>query len=66
MSSFRSMHLSISDLPLELKCLRHLRELRADGNKIIKLDGLEDSDGLLKLSLEGNQLREARLAEFRW
>ncbi|KAL5482659.1 NUD1 [Sanghuangporus weigelae] len=50
----------------QLKCLSHLRELRADGNKITELDGLEDFDGLLKLSLESNQLREAHLAKFRW
>ncbi|KAL5524584.1 NUD1 [Sanghuangporus sanghuang] len=50
----------------QLKCLSHLRELRADGNKITELDGLEDFDGLLKLSLESNQLHEAHLAKFRW
>ncbi|KAL5520051.1 hypothetical protein ACEPAG_1711 [Sanghuangporus baumii] len=50
----------------QLKCLSHLRELRADGNKITELDGLEDFDGLLKLSLESNTLHEVHLAKFRW
>ncbi|KAL5501530.1 NUD1 [Sanghuangporus vaninii] len=50
----------------QLKCLSHLRELRADGNKITELDGLEDFDGLLKLSVESNQLHGAHLAKFRW
>jgi Leucine-rich repeat (LRR) protein len=50
----------------ELACLRHLRELRADGNAIASVEGLERMDGLVKLSLEGNALRELELSAFRW
>lgn len=50
----------------ELACLRHLRELRADGNTIASVEGLERMDGLVKLSLEGNALRALDLQAFRW
>ncbi|KAG6900391.1 hypothetical protein C0993_011379 [Termitomyces sp. T159_Od127] len=40
----------------ELACLRHLRELKADGNKITSVEGLERMDGLVKLSLQGNTI----------
>ncbi|KAJ7465311.1 hypothetical protein FB451DRAFT_1340797 [Mycena latifolia] len=50
----------------ELACLRHLRELRADGNAIASVEGLERMDGLVKLSLEGNQLRALEVEGFRW
>ena len=50
----------------ELECLRHLRELRADGNRIESLDGLQKMDGLIKLSLQGNIVREVDLHEFKW
>lgn len=58
----------LGDRPIcvEISCLRHLRELRADGNKIVQLNGLENFDGLLKLSVEGNMLREVDLSGFRW
>ncbi|KAG7443173.1 L domain-like protein [Guyanagaster necrorhizus] len=41
---------------LELSCLRNLRELKADGNRITSLEGLEALQ-LIKLSLAGNCLR---------
>ncbi|KAH8114676.1 hypothetical protein DFH11DRAFT_1726686 [Phellopilus nigrolimitatus] len=50
----------------QLSCLRHLRELRADGNKITNLDGLVHFDGLLKLSLQNNGLRDLDFSIFRW
>ncbi|KAJ6584656.1 hypothetical protein B0H19DRAFT_1105892 [Mycena capillaripes] len=50
----------------QLACLRHLRELRADGNTIASVEGLERMDGLVKLSLEGNALRELEVGAFRW
>ncbi|KAF7365457.1 Sin component scaffold protein cdc11 [Mycena venus] len=50
----------------QLACLRHLRELRADGNTIASVEGLERMDGLVKLSLQGNQLRQLDLSAFRW
>lgn len=37
-------------------CLVHLRELKADNNRISSLDGLHDMDGLLNVSLRGNNL----------
>lgn len=52
--------------PPELQCLRHLRELRADGNRITSIDGLQKLDGLTKLSLQGNQIQEADFSKVRW
>lgn len=40
----------------ELECLRHLRELKADGNLIAQLDSLARLTGLVKVSLRGNAL----------
>ena len=53
-------------MSLELECLRHLRELRADGNQIGDVDGLQKMDGLIKLSLQGNAIREIDLHAYRW
>lgn len=50
----------------ELQCLRHLRELKADGNKLTSLDGLERMDGLVKLSVQGNAIKAVDLEDFRW
>ena len=50
----------------ELECLRHLRELRADGNQIDSVDGLQKMDGLIKLSLQGNTIRSLDLQDFKW
>jgi len=50
----------------ELDCLRNLRELRADGNKIKSIDGLQKLESLVKLSLESNQIRTVDLTGFRW
>lgn len=54
------------DRKKELQCLRHLRELRADGNKITSLDGLQKLEGLTKLSVQGNLIREVDLSLYRW
>lgn len=51
---------------LELESLRHLRELKADGNKITSLDGLERIDSLVKLSLQGNLIQSIDLCRYRW
>jgi hypothetical protein len=51
---------------IELECLRHLRELKADGNKISTLDGLQRMDGLVKLSLQANKIKEIDLTQYRW
>jgi len=51
---------------IELECLRHLRELRADGNKIASIDGLQKMDGLVKLSLRENGIRDVDLTKYRW
>jgi hypothetical protein len=40
--------------------------LRADGNKITSIDGLQRMDGLVKLSLHENGIRDVDLAKFRW
>ncbi len=53
-------------LMIELECLRHLRELRADGNMIDSVDGLQKMDGLVKLSLQGNDIQDIDLAGYRW
>ncbi|KAF7297698.1 hypothetical protein MKEN_01393100 [Mycena kentingensis (nom. inval.)] len=50
----------------QLACLRHLRELRADGNQIRDVDGLEGMDGLVKLSVADNALRELDVGRCRW
>ncbi|KAF5337481.1 hypothetical protein D9758_013588 [Tetrapyrgos nigripes] len=50
----------------QLSCLRHLRELKADGNSITSTEGLERMDGLVKLSLQGNRVRLIDLEEYRW
>ena len=50
----------------ELDCLRNLRELRADGNKIRSIDGLQKLESLVKLSLQSNQIRNVDLTGFRW
>lgn len=50
----------------ELDCLRNLRELRADGNKIRSMDGLQKLEELVKLSLEANEIRSVDLTGFRW
>lgn len=53
-------------IALELECLRHLRELRADGNRIDSIDGLQNMDGLVKLSLQRNDIRSVDLTNYRW
>ncbi|KAH9846436.1 hypothetical protein C2E23DRAFT_890881 [Lenzites betulinus] len=50
----------------QLDCLRHLRELRADGNHIDSVDGLQKMDGLIKLSLQANEICELDLHEYKW
>ncbi|KAJ7926652.1 hypothetical protein B0H13DRAFT_2561704 [Mycena leptocephala] len=50
----------------QLSCLRHLRELRADGNVITSVEGLEWMDGLVQPSLKGNALQKLELDAFRW
>jgi Leucine-rich repeat (LRR) protein len=44
--------------------LIHLRELRADGNNIASLDGLECLCGLISLSLRRNKISTLQLAAF--
>ncbi|TFY57019.1 hypothetical protein EVJ58_g7285 [Rhodofomes roseus] len=50
----------------QLACLRHLRELRADGNRIDSVDGLQKMDGLVKLSLQENVVRSLDLQDYHW
>jgi Leucine-rich repeat (LRR) protein len=53
-------------LRLELECLRHLRELRADGNLIRSLDGLQRMHCLVKLSLQRNHIVEMDFTQGSW
>ena len=53
-------------IPPELSHLHHLRELRADGNQIKCLDGLANLDGLIKLSAQGNELRNIDFSGYNW
>ncbi|KAF8827938.1 hypothetical protein HHX47_DHR4000561 [Lentinula edodes] len=50
----------------QLSCLRHLRELKADWNKISNLEGLEHMDGLVKLSVQGNRIRSIDILQYQW
>ena len=50
----------------ELGCLRHLHELRADGNKITSLDGLQHMNTLVKLSLQGNSIDNVDFTQCSW
>lgn len=63
-------YLDISDNHLEtlehLAPLRHLRELKADRNRIVSLDGLSAVDGLLKISLVGNEIETADFSSCSW
>lgn len=51
---------------LELECLRHLRDLKADGNNIVSLDGISQLDSLVRVSLKGNCIKDANFATFKW
>ena len=53
-------------LRLELECLRHLRELRADGNYIRSLEGLQRMDYLVKLSLQRNRIADMDFTQGSW
>jgi hypothetical protein len=53
-------------LRLELESLRHLRELRADGNLIRSLDGLQRMDCLVKLSLQRNHIVDLGFTQGSW
>lgn len=51
---------------LELSCLKHLRELRADYNRISTLDGILGLDSLLKVSVRGNRIDTLDLGNAKW
>lgn len=44
----------------------HLRELKADDNKISSLEGILDMDGLIRLSVKSNRLERLDLADAKW
>lgn len=50
----------------ELECLRHLRELKADGNRISELGGIGEMDCLIKLSVAGNRIERLDLGSVKW
>ncbi|SRR6266851_5806010 len=53
-------------LRLELECIRHLRELRADGNHIRSLEGLQRMDCLVKLSVQRNRITDMDFTQCSW
>ncbi|KAI9456147.1 hypothetical protein F5148DRAFT_984525 [Russula earlei] len=63
-------HLDISYNNVEslsqLECLRHLRELRADGNYIRNIEGLQRMDCLVKLSLQRNRIADLDFTQCSW
>jgi len=54
------------ELRPELECLRHLRELRADGNYIRTIEGLQCMDCLVKLSLQRNRIADMDFTQCSW
>jgi Leucine-rich repeat (LRR) protein len=46
--------------------LRHLRELKADNNRITDLSGIGEMDCLIKLSLAGNRIESLDLGLVKW
>ena len=51
---------------IELQCLRHLRELKADQNMIRNLDGVLQMDCLIKFSAHGNKIETVDLSKAKW
>jgi protein NUD1 len=43
-----------------------LRELRADGNRITSIDGLQKLEALNKLNLHSNQIQQVDFSNVRW
>lgn len=59
--------LSLSSLTRsELRCLKHLRDLRVDHNRIKDLSSIMTMDSLLKLSARGNRVDKLELGGSRW
>ncbi|KAI0051077.1 hypothetical protein FA95DRAFT_1580818 [Auriscalpium vulgare] len=50
----------------QLDCLRHLRELRADGNSVSSIEGLQHMACLTKLSLQENRIDAVDFSECSW
>ena len=51
---------------LELECLPLLRDLRADGNSISSIDGLQHVSSLIKLSLRWNKVAQLNVRTCDW
>jgi Leucine-rich repeat (LRR) protein len=49
-----------------LECLRHLRELKADGNMITDLTSIMTMDNLIKLSCNDNRLTRIDFNNAKW
>lgn len=60
------LHRSYSDLESELRCLSRLHDLRADGNRITDIEGLEEMRGLTKLSLKRNKIGRVDFGDYDW
>ncbi|SCZ88626.1 BZ3500_MvSof-1268-A1-R1_Chr10-2g03024 [Microbotryum saponariae] len=50
----------------QFACLKHLRELKADDNLVMDLEGLFGLDGLQKLSLRGNRVEVVDTTRSKW
>ena len=50
----------------ELQCLHLLRDLRADGNSVSTVEGIEHLSGLVKLSLKKNKISQINLKACTW
>ncbi len=49
-----------------MECLRYLRELKADGNRISDLSGIGEMNCLIKLSVVGNRIEKLDLGNVKW
>lgn len=50
----------------ELECLKHLKELKTDGNAITDLSGIASIEGLVSLSVAHNQIKTLDLGRTKW
>lgn len=65
-SATRHSRHMLSDCPLALSCLKHLRELCLDYNQVKDLKDIMGIDSLGKLSCKGNQIKTVDLSCAQW
>ena len=51
---------------IALSCLRHLREVKLDHNRITDLGDLLQTDSLVKISCSNNRIAELDLRQAKW